>query len=285
MARSPTMRVLKGLALLLLALPASRSGLAQTALTLEELNARTPRDYGSVHARQEVSIRGTVNALPFYFPEYTILTIQDGAAGAALHTPVTSTLLDDFLPGDVVEATGSVITLGGMVMVDAGRATKVRRAAGFQAATSTIEDLQQFRALGRLVRVKGRLIGRGSTTAGPFLMIGSDKNFHKIFFPVREERLYPALPAMQPGDEIEAVGVAFQYATGRPPYNRGYELLATEPPVVAPAVLGWWWSPLLVLAAILAVACAALLMGVRERRMRRGQRARGRCRRDGPIPS
>jgi len=57
MARSPTMRVLKGLALLLLALPASRSGLAQTALTLEELNARTPRDYGSVHARQEVSIR------------------------------------------------------------------------------------------------------------------------------------------------------------------------------------------------------------------------------------
>jgi len=269
MARSPTMRVLKGLALLLLALPASRSGLAQTALTLEELNARTPRDYGSVHARQEVSIRGTVNALPFYFPEYTILTIQDGAAGAALHTPVTSTLLDDFLPGDVVEATGSVITLGGMVMVDAGRATKVRRAAGFQAATSTIEDLQQFRALGRLVRIKGRLIGRGSTTAGPFLMIGSDKNFHKIFFPVREERLYPALPAMQPGDEIEAVGVAFQYATGRPPYNRGYELLATEPPVVAPAVLGWWWSPLLVLAAILAVACAALLMGVRERRMRR----------------
>ena len=117
MARSPTMRVLKGLALLLLALPASRSGLAQTALTLEELNARTPRDYGSVHARQEVSIRGTVNALPFYFPEYTILTIQDGAAGAALHTPVTSTLLDDFLPGDVVEATGSVITLGGMVTV------------------------------------------------------------------------------------------------------------------------------------------------------------------------
>src|ERR1035438_504540 len=91
MARSPTMRVLKGLALLLLALPASRSGLAQTALTLEELNARTPRDYGSVQAGQEVSIRGTVNALPFYFPEYTILTIQDGAAGAALHTPVTST--------------------------------------------------------------------------------------------------------------------------------------------------------------------------------------------------
>ncbi|MGA2039592.1 MAG: GAF domain-containing protein [Bryobacteraceae bacterium] len=263
------MRVLNGLALLLLALPAARSGLAQTALTLGELNARTPRDYGAAHLREDVSIRGTVNALPFHFPEYTILTIQDGAAGAALHTPVASPLLDDFRPGDVVEATGSVITLGGMVMVDAVRATKVSRAAGFQAATATIEDLHRFSAFGKLVRTKGRLVGRGSTTAGPFLLIGSDQDFYRIFFPVRDERLYPALPQMSPGDEIEAVGVAFQYAAGKPPYNRGFELLATAPPVVIPAVSGWWWSPLAVLAAVLAVTCAALLMAARERRLRR----------------
>ena len=263
------MRVLKGLALLLVALAASRSGLAQTALTLGELNARTPRDYGAVHARQEVSIRGTVNALPFHFPEYTVLTIQDGTSGAALHTPSTSTLLDALLPGDVVEASGSVITLAGMVMVDVGSIKKVLRAAGFQAATASIEDLQQFKALGRLARVKGHLIGRGSTTAGPYLMIGSDKDLYRIFFPVRDERLYPALPAMAPGDEIETVGVAFQYAAGRPPYNRGYELLATEPPVVAPAASGWWWSPLVVLATMLVVAAVVLLMGARERRLRR----------------
>jgi GAF domain-containing protein/CheY-like chemotaxis protein len=263
------MRVLKGLALLLLALPTSRSGLAQTALTLEELNARTPRDYGAVRARQEVSIRGTVNAPPFHFPEYTVLTIQDGASGAALHTPVASTLLDAFLPGDVVEADGSVITLGGMVMVDVGRVKKVRRAAGFQAAPATIEDLGRFSALGKLVRVKGRLIRIGSTTAGPLLLIGPEKDPYKVFFPAREERLSQALPPMAPGDEIEAVGVAFQYAAGRPPYNRGYELLATEPPVVAAAVSGWWWSPLAVLAAMLAVASAALLMAARERRLRR----------------
>ena len=152
MARCPTMRVLKGLALLLLALPASRSGLAQTALTLAEFNARTPGDYGAVHARQEVSIRGTVNAPPFHFPEYTLLTIQDGTAGAALHAP--STLLDAFLPGDVVEATGSVIALGGMVMLDAGRAKKVLGSGGFQAATQAIADLQQFQALGRLVQTR-----------------------------------------------------------------------------------------------------------------------------------
>jgi len=269
MARWSTTRVLRGLALLLVVLPASRSGLAQTALTLAELNARTPRDYGAVHARQEVSIRGTVNAPPFHFPEYTILTIQDATSGAALHTPLNSALLDAFLPGDVVEASGSVITLGGMVMVDVGRVKKVRRAAGFQAATATLDDLHRFSVFGRLVRTKGRLVGRGSTTAGPFLLIGSDKDFYKIFFPVREERFYPALPQMQPGDAIEAVGVAFQYAAGRPPYNRGYELLATEPPAVAAAVSGWWWSPLAVLAAILAVGCGALLMAARERRLRR----------------
>jgi GAF domain-containing protein len=250
-------------------LSASRSGLAQSGLTLRELNARSSQDYDAVHARQEVSIRGTVNALPFHFPEYTVLTIQDGGSGAALHTPLTSTLLDAYLPGDVVEASGSVITLGGMVMLDVARVKKVLRAAGFQAAPATLEDLSQFAALGRLVRAKGRLIQSGSTTAGPFLVIGSAKDSYKVFFPVREERLYPALPPMAPGDEIEAVGVAFQYAAGKPPYNRGYELLATQPPVVAAGVSQWWWSPLAVLATMLLVAAAALLMGARERRLRR----------------
>ncbi|MGB9457137.1 MAG: GAF domain-containing protein [Bryobacteraceae bacterium] len=269
MARCPKMRVLKGLALLLLALPAFRSGLGQTVLTLGELNARSPQDYRAVHARQEVSVRGTVNAPPFHFPEYTVLTIQEGASGAALHTPVTSTLLDALLPGDVVEASGSVIALGGMVMVDVGRVAKVDRAAGFQAATATLDDLRQFATLGRLVRAQGRLIESGSTTGGPYLLIGSDRDPYKIFFPSREEGLSPALPPMAPGDEIEAVGVAFQYAAGRPPYNHGYELLATGLPVVAPAVSRWWLSPLVVLGTMLLVAGAALLMGARERRLRR----------------
>ncbi|MGB7761269.1 MAG: GAF domain-containing protein [Bryobacteraceae bacterium] len=263
------MRVLKGLALLLLALLASRSGLAQAALSLRELNSRSLGDYGAVHARQDVSIRGTVNAPPFHFPEYTVLTIQDGAAGAALHTPVTSTILNTFLPGDMVEASGSVITLGGMVMVDVERVKRTLRAAGFQPAAAPLEDLEQFPMLGRLVRARGRLIRTGSTTAGPFLLIGSDKDPYKIFFPVPEEHLSPALPAMAPGDEVEAVGVAFQYAAGRPPYNRGFELLATEPPVVAAAASQWWWSPLIVLTIMLAVAAAALAMGARERRLRR----------------
>lgn len=269
MARCPKLRVLKGLALLLLALPASRSGLAQTALTLAELNARTPHDYRAVHARQDVSIRGTVNAPPFHFPGYTVLTIQEGATGAALHTPVTSNLLDDFLPGDAVEATGTVIPLAGMVMVDVGRVTKLGRTAGFQAATASLDDLRQFSTLGRLVRTKGPLLESGSTTGGPYLLIGPDNEPYKLFFPSREEHLSPAMPPMAPGDEIEAVGVAFQYAAGRPPYNRGYELLAIGPPVVSPAVSRWWLSPLVVLGTMLLVAGAALLMGARERRLRR----------------
>jgi len=253
----------------LVALAVCRSGLAQTALTLGELNARTPRDFEAVHARQDVSIRGTVNAAPFHFPGYTVLTIQQGAWGAALHTPATSTVLDAYVPGDVMEASGSVITVAGMIMVDAGRVTKVGHTAGFRAATVTLEDLRQFPTLGRLARVKGRLIESGSTTGGPYLLIGSNKDPYKIFFPSRDERLNPTLPELAPGDEVEAVGVAFQYAAGRPPYDRGYELLATEPPVIAAAASRWWLSPLVVLGTMLLVAGAALLMGARERRLRR----------------
>jgi GAF domain-containing protein/CheY-like chemotaxis protein len=262
------MRVLRGLALALLAVAALGSGLAQTPLTLEEFNARTIPDYSPVHARQTVSIRGTVNAPLFQFPEFTILTVQDGNSGAALHTLVTSDLLAAFQPGDVVEATGNVITLNGMVMLDVSSVTRVLRAAAFQAAPSTIEEAERLAALGRLVRVKGRLLESGTTTAGAYLRISDGVTPYRVFFPTRE-RLSPALPAMELGDGIEVVGVAFQYSAGRPPYNRGFELLATAPPVVTPATSAWWWSSLGVLATILAVAAGVLLMGARERRVRR----------------
>ena len=265
------MRVLNGLATLLLAFAVSRGGLAQTALSLGEVNVRNFPDYTAVHAHQPVSIRGTVNALPFHFPEYTILTIQDGTRGAALHTSASATLLDAFRPGDVVEATGTVITLGGMAMVDAAAVTKVSHTASALAVRATVEDLQQFPALGRLVRTKGSLIESGVTSAGPYISIGPDpaKPAYRVFFPSPEDRLFPSLPPMARGDEIEVIGVAFQYAVGRPPYNRGYELLATASPVVAHAVSRWWLSPLVVLVMALLVACGALLMGARERRLHR----------------
>ncbi len=268
MARLSKMRVLNGLALLLLASAASRVGPAQTALTLGELNVRSGPDHSAMSARQEVSIRGLVNAPPFHFPEYTILTIQDGARGAVLHAPKTSTLLDAYQPGDLVEVAGSVITLGGMVMVDAERVTKVFHAGPAQPAPAAIEDLQQAPALGRLVETKGHLMESGTTAAGPYMLIGSDKLAYRVVFPSREERLNLSLPAMAPGDEVEAVGVAFQYAEGELPNNRGYELLANQPPVVYRSVSRWWLSPLVVLGTALLVAGAALLMGARERRMR-----------------
>jgi GAF domain-containing protein len=265
------MRVLSGLATLLLAFAASRGGLAQTALSLGELNERSAPDYTAVHAGQQVAIRGTVNALPFHFPEYTIVTIQDGTRGAALHSPAASTLLDAARPGDVLEATGTVIVLGGMAMVDAAAVTKVSHSPSALAARAAIEDLEQFAALGRLVRIKGRVIENGATTAGPYIAIGPDpeKPAYRVFFPSPEDRLRPSLPAMARGDEIEVAGVAFQYAVGRPPYNRGYELLATASPVVAHAVSRWWLSPLVVLVMALLVAAGGLLMGARERRLHR----------------
>jgi GAF domain-containing protein/CheY-like chemotaxis protein len=260
---------MNGLVVSLVALAVCRNGLAQTPLTLREVNARSPKDYGAVHAGQAVTIRGTVNAPPFHFPEYTVLTIQQGASGAALHVPVPSTLLNDYLPGDVVEASGNVITMSGMVMVAAEHVAKVDRAPIYRASPMPLDDLRQFPALGKLARVKGRLIESGSTAGGPYLLIGPDQNPYRVFFPISDERLSPSMPAMSPGDEIEAVGVAFQYSPGRPPYDRGYELLATAPPVVTAAAFKWWLSPLVVLGTMLLIAGAALLMGARERRLRR----------------
>jgi len=233
------------------------------------LNSRTPLDYGAAHAGQEVLIRGTVNAAPFHFPEYTVLTIQDGDAGAALHVPAAATVLDPYLPGDMVEARGSVITLAGMIMVEVGHISRAGHTGRPKPASFALEELRRLPALGRLARVKGRLLENGATTGGAYLLIDAGRDPYKLFFPSREEQSIPALPAMTPGDTVEAVGVAFQYAAGRPPYNRGYELLATGTPVIAAQSSQWWLSPLLALGIILLIAGAALLMAAREQRLRR----------------
>jgi len=263
------MRVLRGLALTFVALVVCPIAFAQAILTLDDLNTRNPKDYSAAHAGEEVTVRGTLNAPPFHFPEYTVVTIQEGHAGAALHTLQTSAMLDGYQPGDMVEATGSVIVVAGMVMVDVERATRVKRVGALLARRASPEGLRHFAMLGDLVTTKGPVIESGSTTGGNYIMIGGGAEAYRIFFPSRDEGRSEALPAVRPGDEIEVAGVAFQYAPGRPPYNRGFELLAFGPPVVTTAALGWWLSPLVVLGAIAVVAGSVLLIGGRERRLRR----------------
>src|SRR5271157_5605560 len=100
----------------LLSFPAA----AQKQLTLEEVSARTPPDYGPAHGGQTVTVRGVVSAPAYHLPGYTLLAMDDGRFGAVLavlQAPEPDTRLDALHPGEEIEVVGTVFSIAGAVTI------------------------------------------------------------------------------------------------------------------------------------------------------------------------
>ena len=58
---------------------------AQGALSLEQAGARNPSaEFRPAHLNQRIQVRGVVNARVFHFPDYKLLSLDDGTHGAIL---------------------------------------------------------------------------------------------------------------------------------------------------------------------------------------------------------
>src|SRR5215831_4478362 len=91
---------------------------AQTRLSLKEAGARNPSaGYLPTHVDSKVILRGVVNALPWHFPDYSLLTFEDGQYGAVIHVTRPDSRLDAFVPGDEIEVAGTLVAFAGMPVV------------------------------------------------------------------------------------------------------------------------------------------------------------------------
>ncbi len=242
---------------------------AQTHISLAEVSARRPPDYTAVHLDESVTVRGVVDAPPFRFPEYTILTLQDGLAGGALELPNPDTSLDFLHPGDEIEATGTVATLAGMVVIHPVSFITLGHRNRPAAAALPLSLVQNFRVLGSLVRTDGRVLEIGDTSAGEFLVIAEAGLRQHVFLPRVDLHRPSSLAAVvSEGDRVRVTGVAFQYAT-RPPYNANFELLIGGVGDIERIERGWFLSPLALGLGLGILATAAILLWVRERNARR----------------
>ena len=87
-------------------------------LSLRQMNERRLPDSTAAHAGERALIRGTVNARVFRFRGYSILTIEDATAGAALQMfGDDRQRLEAYRPGDAIEADGVVSMVDGMVVL------------------------------------------------------------------------------------------------------------------------------------------------------------------------
>jgi len=244
---------------------------AQKQLTLEEVSARKPPDYSTAHGGETVTVRGVVSAPAYHFPGYDLLAIDDGRFGAVvaeLQAPQPNTRLDALHPGEEIEVVGTVSSVAGAVTIQPERITLNGRKEPPAPAEVSIQDLQGFRYLGRLVHTKGRVVEVGNTTAGDFALIAAPVATYRIFFPRARNQPPSRTPEYKVGDTVQATGVAFQYCPD-PPYNQWFELLAADPAEIAIAARSWFIPPLALIAGIGMVLAASLLVWTRDRRLRK----------------
>jgi signal transduction histidine kinase len=260
----------RGLRLSLLALAAfvaPGAGAAETVVSLRQLNERVAPDFTAALLGQRVIIAGTVNARAYHFPTYTVLTLSDGANGAALEVRNDDKRLDSLQPGDQITASGKVSALAGMTTVTADRITVVGRQGPPVALPISVAELRGFRYLGRLVRVRGQVQGVADTVSGAYLDIAGDGQRSRIFLPRTEEMPAPQLSLYTVGDRVEVFGSAFIYSS-RPPYDRGFELLTFAPADIAVVSKHSPVPPWTLLAGMILILAAVLVFWGREHRMR-----------------
>ena len=251
----------------LLAFPSA----AQKQLTLEEVNARRPPDSGPAHSGETVTVRGVVSAPAYHFPDYALLAIDDGRFGAvvaAVQAPQPDARLDGLHPGDEIEVVGTVSSTAGAVTIQPERITITGRKSPPVPEEVSVQDLQGFRYLGRLVHTQGRVTEIGNTAAGDFALIAAPAATYRIFFPRARNQPPLSTPEYNVGDTVQAAGVAFQYCP-YPPYNQWFELLVADPAEVVIVARNWFVPPLVLAGGIGLVLAVSLLLWNHAHRLRK----------------
>jgi GAF domain-containing protein len=235
-------------------------------MSLQDTGVRdATKGYAPVNDGKRIVIRGVVNAPSFHFPEYSLLSIEDGQYGAVIKMPGANSKLDGYAPGDDIEVTGTISVLGGMVVILQERIVPMGHTAPPAPADVAVDDLLGFRYLGRLVRAEARITETGVINPGTYLSIDSQSPY-KLFIPHRQAGL--AGPTLfRPGDRVRFTGVAYQFCQ-QPPYNRQFQLLVHGPSAIARVEASWFPAPIAVAVALAILLLIGFLLWSRERRLR-----------------
>ena len=241
----------------------------QTRLTLTQVGARSGPDYMPSHAGENVIVRGVVNAEAFHFPEYTIVAIEDGKAGAILQVTPPDNRLDELLPGQQIEVAGTVGSLAGMPAIRPSSINTVGRQQPPEPLTALLLDLQNLAYIGRLVRTEGVVKGIGDTTAGVTLLLNDGAVTERVFVPHGSGRPSADLASyFSDGDRVRITAIAYQYSPRRP-HDRDFELLAGGRADIVRIERAWLVPPLALGGALALAFVGVVLLWMRDRHLRK----------------
>jgi signal transduction histidine kinase/CheY-like chemotaxis protein len=241
---------------------------AQPLRSLEQVNAREETGFAPVNAGKAVKVHGIVNSAAFRFPDYLLLAFDDGKFGAVLKQTAANAMLDTLVPGAEIEVEGTIETFHGMpVIVPVSVIVSGKKPAPEPIALPAAL-LMDHRYLGRLVRADLTVKNTGDAENGDYL---DAEGSYRIFIPRGAGEPVRAL-GFHEGEVVRATGVAYQFCS-RPPYNRNYQLLVSDPRSLDGVADAWTVSPWMLGGGMGGVLLVAYLVWNRERKQK-GHRER-----------
>jgi signal transduction histidine kinase/CheY-like chemotaxis protein len=243
----------------------ARLSAAPVPLTLDQAASRAVPDFAPAYAHKTVIVKGVVAAGPVSFLEYQHLPIQAGAHGLTLEG--VPPIFDKLIPGDHVEATGTIVNHAGLPVLAPISLKVLFHAAAPAPRELSSDKLRSFDQLGLLVTTEGRVIEKGATTSGIFLLIGNAKNAYKIYVPYSPQNPQLSFSGIAVGDRVRATGISSQYCP-TPPYDRWFQLVAGDLGAVIKVGGAPWFDPWLVATLLATILCFGAVWWTRERRLR-----------------
>jgi len=267
-----TVRFLTRHRILLLAAWAATAA-AQDFLTLEQAVSRTGPDLTATYEGRLVTVRAQVASSPIWALGTYYVALRD-TSDHALLMGGSREQFGDLVPGDLVEATGTIQSRAALPLLIPASLHRIRQDPPPQPKDLSVSELNGFRYLGLMVRTTGTVTGVAENLGGKSVELSDRGSTIAIFFP-RGVNARPGELRIRVGEHVRLTGLATQYSL-EPPYSSGFQLMLASPeavellPTVSPFPS---WMPL---SAIAVISLGVAWWWVRDRRQgtqRRSMRA------------
>jgi signal transduction histidine kinase len=236
-------------------------------VSLDRVNARAGPDFTPALEGEVVSVAGVVSAGPVAYRSYSHLAIQD-SDGFGLILEGSPAQFSSIRPGARVQARGTVSNRAGLPVLALGRIQVLSSGPAPSPKLLEAGDALSARSVGTLVTVEGRVVDKGKSALGEYLLIGDAARPLSVLLPAGSASSgQTGLDRFEIGERVRATGFASQYCPV-PPYNRSFQLVVAGGDAVVAQGRRWMVSPQWVAALLAFLAFASGLWWTRERRMR-----------------
>ena len=217
----------------------------------------------SVNARQGqvVTVAGLVSARPVVYDSYSQVAIQD-EQGHGLMIEGAAGEFAAVGPGARVEIRGTVSRRAGLPVLLMSRIDVLSQDVAPEPRQVDPDEMGSLKNLGVLVSASGRVVDKGESAQGQYLLVGDSKRPLRVLLPASVAAA--GLDRFDIGDRVKATGIATQY-------NRSFQLVLADRSGIVPEGKRALFSPVWFAVLLALAALAAGLWWFHQRRLS-GQR-------------